>query len=79
LLRRICDGSIGRKVRNSEAPAALNMLPKFDEVAISTYLSALTKMRLAFHHAVGQRAERSSGEDVPGSWRRSTAVEPPTF
>jgi hypothetical protein len=28
-LSRICAGSIGRKGRKSEAPAMLNMLPKF--------------------------------------------------
>jgi hypothetical protein len=26
LLSRICEGSMGRKVRNSDAPAALNIL-----------------------------------------------------
>ena len=44
-MSRICDGSIGRKDRNSEAPAALNMLPKFDDVAISTYFMVLAKIR----------------------------------
>src|SRR6266536_3268523 len=45
LLSRIWPGSIGRKLRKSEAPAALNMFPKFDEVPIRTYLIVLAKMR----------------------------------
>lgn len=45
LLRRICEGSIGKKERNTDAPAPLNMLPKFEDVAISTYFMVLPKMR----------------------------------
>ena len=45
LLSRIWEGSIGRKDRNSDAPAALNMLPKLLEVPISTYLMVLAKIR----------------------------------
>src|SRR6266540_1411623 len=45
LLSRIWPGSIGRKLRKSEAPAALNMFPKFEEVPISTFLIVLAKMR----------------------------------
>src|SRR5215813_2841677 len=41
LFSRICDGSNGRNDKNNEAPAALNMFPKFDEVAISTYFIVL--------------------------------------
>ena len=37
LFSRICVGSIGRKERNAEAAPALNMFPKFGDVAISTY------------------------------------------
>ena len=44
-MSRIWVGSIGRKLRNSEAAPALNMFPKFDEVPISTYLIVLAKMR----------------------------------
>ena len=56
-MSRICDGSIGRNDRNSDAPAALNMLPKFDDVAISTYLIVLAKMRRPSHDSVGEHAE----------------------
>ena len=45
LLSRICVGSIGRNERNADAAAALNMFPKFDDVAIRTYLIVLAKMR----------------------------------
>jgi hypothetical protein len=45
LLSRICVGSIGRKERNRDAPAAENMFPKFDEVPMSTYLIVLAKIR----------------------------------
>ena len=38
-------GSIGRKLRKNDAPPALNMFPKFDEVPISTYLIVLAKIR----------------------------------
>jgi hypothetical protein len=38
LFSRIWDGSIGRNDKNSDAPAALNMLPKLLDVPISTYL-----------------------------------------
>ena len=50
-------GSIGRKDRNSDAPAALNMLPKFDEVAISTYFSVLAKIRRPSIDAVREHAK----------------------
>ena len=33
------------------------MLPKFDDVAISTYFSVLAKMRRPSHDAVGEHAE----------------------
>ena len=56
-MSRICDGSIGRNERNSDAPAALNMFPKFDDVAIRTYLSVLAKIRRALHDPVGEHAE----------------------
>jgi len=45
LLSRICEGSIGRKARKIEAPAALNMFPKLLDVPISTYLMVLAKIR----------------------------------
>ena len=38
-------GSMGRKDRKTEAPAALNMLPKLDDVAMRTYFMVLAKMR----------------------------------
>src|SRR5215813_10081937 len=41
LFSRIWEGSNGRNARNKEAPAALNMFPKFEEVAISTYFIVL--------------------------------------
>ena len=44
-MSRIWDGSIGRKDRNSEAPAAENMFPKLLDVPISTYLMVLAKIR----------------------------------
>ncbi len=44
-MSRICDGSIGRKGRNSVAPAMLNMLPKFELVPIMMYFMILTKVR----------------------------------
>ena len=44
LINRICLGSIGRKGRNSEAPAMLNMLPKLALVAMNTYFSVLAKV-----------------------------------
>jgi hypothetical protein len=46
LFSRIWEGSNGRNARNKEAPAALNMFPKFEEVAISTYFIVLAKIRL---------------------------------
>ena len=36
---------MGRNDRKTEAPAALNMLPKFDDVAMSTYFMVLLKIR----------------------------------
>src|SRR6266511_581705 len=66
LFSRIWVGSMGRNFRKMEAPAALNMLPKFDDVPISTYLMVLEKMRRpygvgedapAFHHSFGQHAQ----------------------
>ena len=36
---------MGKKERKTDAPAAENMLPKFDEVAINTYFMVLEKMR----------------------------------
>jgi hypothetical protein len=45
LLSRIWEGSMGRKFRNNDAPAALNMLPKLLDVPMSTYLMVLAKMR----------------------------------
>ncbi len=45
LLSRICFGSSGRKGRKSDAPAMLNMLPKFALVVMKTYLSVLAKVR----------------------------------
>ena len=44
-MSRICVGSSGRNVRNIEPTPALNMFPKFDEVAISTYLMVFAKIR----------------------------------
>src|SRR5208282_6524685 len=35
LFSRIWEGSIGRNFRNNDEPAALNMFPKLEEVAIS--------------------------------------------
>ena len=65
-MSRICDGSIGRKDRNSDAPAALNMFPKFDEVAMSTYFMVLAKMRRPSIDAVGQDAEVLLEQDDVG-------------
>ena len=45
MLSRICDGNIGKNGRNSDAPAAENMLPKLLEVPINTYLMVLAKIR----------------------------------
>ena len=56
-MRRICDGSIGRNDRNTEAPAALNMLPKFEDVAMRTYFMVLAKMRRPSIDAFRQHAE----------------------
>ena len=39
---RICLGSRGRKCKNSDAPAMLNILPKLALVAIKIYLRVLT-------------------------------------
>src|SRR6516164_9863600 len=44
LSSRICVADIGRNGRKREAPAALNMLPKFEDVPISTYLIVLEKI-----------------------------------
>jgi len=45
LLSNICTGSIGRKGRNSVAPAMLNMLPKLELVPIMMYFMILTCVR----------------------------------
>ena len=65
-MSRIWVGSIGRKLRNSDAPAALNMFPKFDEVPISTYLMVLAKMRRPSTTAVGEDAEVLVEQDDVG-------------
>src|ERR1700694_3401298 len=44
LFSRIWVGVIGRKGRKRDAPAALNMLPKLDDVPIRTYLIVLEKV-----------------------------------
>jgi hypothetical protein len=44
-LSRICVGNIGRNGRNRNAPAMLNMLPKFELVLISRYFMTLSKAR----------------------------------
>lgn len=44
LINRICLGSMGRKDRNSDAPAMLNIFPKLALVAVKTYLSVLAKV-----------------------------------
>ena len=44
LVSRICLGSSGRNGSSSEAPAMLNMLPKFALVAMSTYFKVLAKV-----------------------------------
>jgi len=44
LLSRIWLGSIGWKPRKYDAPPALNMSPKFDEVPIITHLIVLAKI-----------------------------------
>ncbi len=36
---------MGRNDKNTEAPAALNMLPKFDDVDMRTYFMVLAKIR----------------------------------
>src|SRR4030042_50230 len=43
LLSSICTGSIGKKGKNSEAPATLNMLPKFELTHNITYFMVLQK------------------------------------
>src|SRR5215470_8017499 len=60
LFSRIWDGSNGRNARNKEAPAALKMFPKFEEVAISTYFIVLAKMRLPSITPVASTIERLS-------------------
>jgi len=45
---------MGRKVRNRDAPAALNMLPKFDDVAISTYFEGVGEDPPSLHHAFSE-------------------------
>ncbi|MOA69833.1 hypothetical protein D3C78_1982610 [compost metagenome] len=39
LFSRICTGSMGRKGRNSAAPAMLNIFPKFELVPSMMYLN----------------------------------------
>src|SRR5713226_5875735 len=43
LLSKICVGSIGRNRKNNEAPAMLNILPKFELVPISRYFITITE------------------------------------
>ena len=45
LLSRICVAVIGRNGSSTDAPTVENMLPKFDDVPIMTYLIVLLKMR----------------------------------
>ncbi len=52
LLSRICVGSIGRKGRNSDAPAMLNMLPKLELVPIMMYFMMLANVRRPSTHAL---------------------------
>ena len=45
LFSRICVGSIGKNGRNSDAPAMLNMFPKFELVPISRYFITFAEAR----------------------------------
>ena len=45
MISRICFGSIGKNGRNSEAPAMLNVFPKFALVAMNKYLRVLASDR----------------------------------
>lgn len=46
LLRSICVGSIGTKGKNKDAPAALNMFPKFELIPMRTYFIVFPKVFL---------------------------------
>ena len=54
---------MGRKLSSSDAPAALNMFPKLDDVPIRTYLTVLAKMR---------RPSTPPSARMPRSFSRST-------
>jgi hypothetical protein len=45
-ISKICFGNNGRNGRNSDAPAMLNIFPKFALVAIKTYFNVLANVRL---------------------------------
>ena len=65
-MSRICDGSIGRNDRNSDAPAALNMLPKLLDVPISTYLIVFAKIAPPLDDAVREHVEVLLEQDDVG-------------
>ena len=48
---------MGRKDRNSDAPAALNMFPKLLEVPMRTYFMVLAKIRLPPSDPVGEHVQ----------------------
>ena len=44
LVNKICLGNNGKKGKNKEAPAMLNILPKLELVAMNTYFKVLAKV-----------------------------------
>jgi hypothetical protein len=65
LFSRICDGSIGRNGRNAAATVTLNMLPKFDDVPISTS-GEVAHTTTTTGHPSGSMSARSTREDADG-------------
>jgi hypothetical protein len=64
LLSRIWLGSIGRKGRNTAAPAMLSMLPKFELIPIRMYLSVLADVPAFSDSLRDRRQARLEKDDV---------------